>query len=165
MQLKQEDRFPADTRRARRRRQEETKDPVTRKELKKKRKEEGKKHKKPRRRAFPIWLRLVVIILLAAVALASGLMIGYGVIDDAVPIDALKKETCQHIIDIVIKKYTSSNNKRLYKNILQHVSRKQCKPVVMKESTFTNRNNRRTICPELLKNRGDGYVLDIQDIR
>src|SRR5699024_9475616 len=108
MQLKQEDRFPADTRRARRRRQEETKYPDTQKELskeiKKKRKEEGKKHKKPRRRAFPIWLRLVVIILLAAVALASGLMIGYGVIGDGVPIDALKKETWQHIIDIVIKK-------------------------------------------------------------
>src|SRR5699024_3963133 len=152
-----------DTRRARRRRQEETKDPVTRKELKKKRKEEGKKHKKPRRRAFPIWLRLVVIILLAAVALASGLMIGYGVIGDGVPIDALKKETSQHNIYIVIKTQSFLKKKRLYKNVFQHVSKKLRNPYVMKGYTFTHCNNRSTMCRELLKNRGGYYVLDIQD--
>ncbi len=48
---------------------------------------------------------------------------------------------------------------------MQHVSRKQRKPFVMKGYTFTHRNNRRTMCRELLKNRGGDDVLDIQDIK
>lgn len=105
MLLKQsEDQMPTETRRARRQQQVETDGPLTRKDLKRKRKEEKRKRKKQRRRMFPIWLRLVVIFSLSAVALASGLMIGYGVIGDGVPLDALKKETWQHIIDFVMKK-------------------------------------------------------------
>lgn len=83
--------------------QEETTDKATRKEQKKKRREEKKKNKKPRRRIFPIWLRIIVVLLLAAIALALGLIVGYGVIGDGNPMDALEWETWQHIIDIVVK--------------------------------------------------------------
>ncbi|CDQ38328.1 MULTISPECIES: DNA-directed RNA polymerase subunit beta [Virgibacillus] len=60
-------------------------------------------NKLPRLRVFPIWLRIIVVLLLCLIALVIGLMIGYGVIGDGAPVDALKKETWQHIIDIVIK--------------------------------------------------------------
>ncbi|HLS09906.1 DNA-directed RNA polymerase subunit beta [Lentibacillus sp.] len=83
--------------------QEVSPDQMTRKEQKKKRKQEKRKHKKPRRRIFPIWLRIIVVLVLSIIALASGLMIGYGVIGDGNPTDALEWQTWQHIIDIVIK--------------------------------------------------------------
>lgn len=51
-------------------------------------------------RMFPIWLRILLIILLLAVAIAAGLMIGYGVVGDGKPADALKWETYQYILDI-----------------------------------------------------------------
>ena len=75
----------------------------TRQQQKKKRKQNKRSMKRPRRRVFPIWLRISVILLLAAAALIVGLMIGYGILGDGVPTDALKKETWQHIIDIVKK--------------------------------------------------------------
>ncbi|RYG71617.1 DNA-directed RNA polymerase subunit beta [Lentibacillus lipolyticus] len=78
-------------------------DKATRKEQKKKQKAEKRRNKKPRRRIFPIWLRIIAVLVLSAAALAAGLMIGYGVIGDGNPTDALKWETWQHIIDIVVK--------------------------------------------------------------
>lgn len=85
----------------------ETKKPVsqkhTRNQHKQHKKAEKKKSIKPRRRAFPIWLRIIVILLLAVAALMAGLMIGYGLIGDGNPMDALKIETWQHIIDIVLQ--------------------------------------------------------------
>lgn len=75
----------------------------TRKQQKKKQKQEKKKNKKPRRRIFPIWLRIIVVLLLAVGALTLGLMIGYGVLGEGRALDALKTETWQHIIDIVTK--------------------------------------------------------------
>ena len=51
-------------------------------------------------RMFPIWLRILLIILLLAAAVAAGLMIGYGVVGDGKPTDALKWETYQYILDI-----------------------------------------------------------------
>lgn len=71
----------------------------TRKELK----QEKKLGRRPRRRIFPIWLRIVVVSVLATVALISGLMIGYGVLGGGNALDALRVETWQHIIDIVMK--------------------------------------------------------------
>ncbi|RLL42929.1 DNA-directed RNA polymerase subunit beta [Oceanobacillus piezotolerans] len=79
------------------------KETSTRKQQKQQQKKEKGQNKKPRRRIFPIWLRIVVVVILSAAALASGLMIGYGVIGDGVPTDALKVETWQHLIDIVTK--------------------------------------------------------------
>jgi Na+-transporting methylmalonyl-CoA/oxaloacetate decarboxylase beta subunit len=68
-----------------------------------KRKQERLQRKKPRRRIFPIWLRIIVVLLFSALALVAGLMVGYGIIGDGVPTDALKIETWQHIVDIVKK--------------------------------------------------------------
>lgn len=75
-----------------------------RRQEKTKRRQERLQSKKPRRRIFPIWLRIIVVLLFSAAALVAGLMIGYGIIGDGVPTDALKFETWQHIIDIVNKK-------------------------------------------------------------
>lgn len=66
-------------------------------------KEQKKKNRKPRRRIFPIWARLIVVVFLSGIALIGGLMFGYGILGDGTPLDALKIETWQHIIDIVKK--------------------------------------------------------------
>ncbi|ANU14012.1 hypothetical protein B481_0972 [Planococcus halocryophilus Or1] len=52
-------------------------------------------------RLFPIWLRIVIVIALIALAAVLGVMIGFGVIGDGSPADALKWETWQHILDIM----------------------------------------------------------------
>jgi hypothetical protein len=52
-------------------------------------------------RLFPIWLRILLVLVLLMGALAAGLMIGYGYVGDGEPKDALKWETWKHIIDIV----------------------------------------------------------------
>ncbi len=64
---------------------------------------ERKQKKKYRIRKFPIWLRIIVVLILFALSLVIGVMVGYGVIGEGVPTDALHKETWQHIIDIVNK--------------------------------------------------------------
>lgn len=74
-----------------------------RRQEKEKRRQERIKSKKPIRRIFPIWLRIIVVLILSVAALIAGLMIGYGIVGDGVPTDALKFETWQHIIDIVKK--------------------------------------------------------------
>lgn len=51
-------------------------------------------------RMFPIWLRILLVILFFAGAAMAGLMVGYGVLGDGEPKDALKWDTYQHIIDI-----------------------------------------------------------------
>ena len=54
-------------------------------------------------RRFPIIIRLALVIALVAASLIIGLMVGYGVIGDGNPQDALKKETWTHILDLVVK--------------------------------------------------------------
>ena len=51
-------------------------------------------------RMFPIWLRILLCIVFFIGAAAAGLMVGYGVLGDGTPKDALKWETYQHILDI-----------------------------------------------------------------
>lgn len=51
-------------------------------------------------RMFPIWLRILLVILFFAGAAMTGLMVGYGVLGDGEPKDALKWNTYQHMIDI-----------------------------------------------------------------
>ncbi|MCP3027597.1 DNA-directed RNA polymerase subunit beta [Halobacillus sp. A5] len=71
--------------------------------------QQKKKDKKPkekraanaRRRVLPIWLRILIVLVLSVLALAIGLMIGYGVLGDGDPLDALSWSTWQQIIDIV----------------------------------------------------------------
>ncbi|HZW67722.1 MAG TPA: DNA-directed RNA polymerase subunit beta [Pseudogracilibacillus sp.] len=52
-------------------------------------------------RVFPIWLRILVVFILAFLALALGLMFGYSVMGDGNALDVFKKATWQHIVDIV----------------------------------------------------------------
>ncbi|HSJ38310.1 MAG TPA: DNA-directed RNA polymerase subunit beta [Planococcus sp. (in: firmicutes)] len=52
-------------------------------------------------RMFPIWLRIILVTALIVLAAALGAMVGYGVIGDGEPRDALQWETWQHIIDII----------------------------------------------------------------
>lgn len=51
-------------------------------------------------RMFPIWLRILLCIILFTGAATAGLMVGYGVLGNGTPKDALKWETYQHILDI-----------------------------------------------------------------
>ncbi|TGB01638.1 DNA-directed RNA polymerase subunit beta [Halobacillus salinus] len=62
-----------------------------------------KKSKKGRRRILPIWVRIIIVLLLSVVALVLGAMVGYGIIGDGKPTDALDWDTWQHIFDIVTK--------------------------------------------------------------
>ncbi|MBB6453989.1 ferric-dicitrate binding protein FerR (iron transport regulator) [Salirhabdus euzebyi] len=62
-----------------------------------------KKIKKFRRRLIPMWVRIILVLALCAGALVAGLMVGYGVIGNGEPADALDKSTWQHIVDIVKK--------------------------------------------------------------
>jgi anti-sigma factor RsiW len=59
--------------------------------------------KRERIRMVPIWLRLVIVAVLIVVSTVTGAIIGYGVIGDGKPLDALKPSTWQHIVDIVEK--------------------------------------------------------------
>jgi len=60
-------------------------------------------NRKPRVRLIPIWLRLIIITCLLLLSLIIGAMIGYGVIGEGRALDVLKKETWQHIVDLVVK--------------------------------------------------------------
>jgi flagellar basal body-associated protein FliL len=66
---------------------------------------EPKKKREPkiRIRLIPIWVRLLLVVVLFAASIIIGVVVGYGVIGDGKPSDALKKETWQHIVDIVNK--------------------------------------------------------------
>lgn len=57
--------------------------------------------KKYRSRKFPIPLRILVVLVLLIISGLLGLVVGYGFFGDGEPLDALKIETYQHIIDIV----------------------------------------------------------------
>lgn len=62
--------------------------------------------KKPKRtwwvqiRLIPIWLRVILVVVLFAVAAIVGLQLGYSVIGDGDIKDVLQKETWTHILDI-----------------------------------------------------------------
>ncbi|MEH7235267.1 DNA-directed RNA polymerase subunit beta [Bacillus sp. JJ1562] len=83
----------------------------SREEFRKARDEEkntGKEPKKKREgklriRLIPIWIRLLLVVVLFAASIMVGVVVGYGVIGDGNPSDALKKETWQHIVDLVNK--------------------------------------------------------------
>ncbi|QFT90873.1 DNA-directed RNA polymerase subunit beta [Bacillus sp. THAF10] len=97
--------------------QEEPKSSVTRAELRKAQKQKERKEtraseqeqeKAPKKlkwriRLIPIWLRLVIILAIMAVAVVAGAMFGYAILGGGEPMDVLKKETWQHILDLVNK--------------------------------------------------------------
>jgi cytoskeletal protein RodZ len=66
-------------------------------------KKKEKASKIGRRRVLPIWLRIILVLLFSAAALVIGLMVGYGVIGEGNPTDALEMDTWRHIWDIVTK--------------------------------------------------------------
>lgn len=81
--------------------QAQTREQVKQQQREAKAKKEAGASGRIRIRLIPIWLRVVIVTMLIAASLVSGLMIGYGVIGDGNPKDALKKKTWTHIIDLV----------------------------------------------------------------
>ncbi|MCI1589293.1 DNA-directed RNA polymerase subunit beta [Heyndrickxia oleronia] len=81
--------------------------PKTREQLKKEKlkdKPSMKEKRKIRIRLIPIWLRIIIVVIALVASLLAGVVVGYGVIGDGNPMDALKKSTWTHIIDLVKKK-------------------------------------------------------------
>ena len=82
---------------------ESTQPKVSQKEKKEKRSD--KQIEKPIRwynfRLFPIWLRILLVLILLIIAGAGGLMVGFGVIGSGEPAGVLKQETWQHMMDII----------------------------------------------------------------
>lgn len=74
----------------------------SREQVKQAKKTEERK-RRIRIRLIPIWLRIVLVLFFMVVGAVSGAMIGYGVLGDGKPTDALKKETWQHVFDLVEK--------------------------------------------------------------
>lgn len=52
-------------------------------------------------RLFPIWLRILLVLVLIVAAVAAGLTVGFSIIGGGDASDALKWETYQHIINIM----------------------------------------------------------------
>ena len=56
----------------------------------------------PIRRIFPIWLRVIVIFLLAFFALILGMIVGYTFLGDGEnPLDVLTFDFWRHVLDII----------------------------------------------------------------
>lgn len=66
--------------------------------------EKTEKKKQAKLRIFPIWLRIIVVLVLCGLALIFGLMFGYGVIGDGKATDALNFDVWRHIIELVTGK-------------------------------------------------------------
>lgn len=60
--------------------------------------------RKTRKRRFPIWLRLIAIIVLMVISVVVGAVIGYSVVGDGDAGDVFNKETWTHISDLVNQK-------------------------------------------------------------
>lgn len=54
-------------------------------------------------RMFPIWLRILIVLILSMVATIAGLVFGYSVIGDGQATEVLKIDTWRHIVDIITK--------------------------------------------------------------
>ncbi|WP_233192858.1 DNA-directed RNA polymerase subunit beta [Sporosarcina sp. P29] len=72
------------------------------------RKERSKKASKPvsemrwvQVRLIPIWLRLLLLLVVLVLAAIAGTMVGFSIIGDGSAGDVFKKETWQHIFDIM----------------------------------------------------------------
>lgn len=72
---------------------------------KEEREEQDEIDQKPRKwvqiRLFPIWLRVILVLLLLIVAALLGAYIGYSLLGDESPSGLFKKETWMHITDII----------------------------------------------------------------
>ena len=54
-------------------------------------------------RLVPLWARIIIVLVLMAMALIGGAMVGYSVMGDGKPMDVFKKSTWTHIGDLVNK--------------------------------------------------------------
>ncbi|MEH7110398.1 DNA-directed RNA polymerase subunit beta [Bacillus sp. JJ1764] len=66
--------------------------------------EAAPQYKRVRIRLFPIWLRLLLLVVLMFICLMSGAAVGYGVIGSGKVVDIFKESTWTHIVDLVEKK-------------------------------------------------------------
>ncbi|QGH36324.1 DNA-directed RNA polymerase subunit beta [Gracilibacillus salitolerans] len=73
----------------------------TNKEKRADRKKQKQEERKYVRRLIPIWAKVMIVVLLSLFALMIGLIIGFSILGDGSPLDVLKWETWQHIIDYV----------------------------------------------------------------
>jgi hypothetical protein len=62
------------------------------------------RRKKIRVRLIPVWVKVAIVILLTIASMLVGTVVGYSVIGNGKPGDALQKGTWTHIIDIINKK-------------------------------------------------------------
>lgn len=79
----------------------------TREQVKEERKEQknteenASPKQKVRVRLFPIWLRIIVIILIITVSLLAGAVVGYSVMGNGKASDTFNKETWTHIVNLI----------------------------------------------------------------
>lgn len=83
---------------------------MTREEMKKVRSQEkenltmSERRKKIRVRLIPVWVKVIIVVVLFFGSLTAGMVVGYGVIGNGKPLEALQKGTWMHIVDIINKK-------------------------------------------------------------
>jgi DNA-directed RNA polymerase subunit beta len=75
----------------------------TREEYKKLKPPEVEETDRVRVRLFPIWLRIVILVVLILLCTLSGAVVGYGVLGNGKIADVFKGSTWTHIRDLVEK--------------------------------------------------------------
>ncbi|GAE92483.1 hypothetical protein JCM21714_1487 [Gracilibacillus boraciitolerans JCM 21714] len=73
----------------------------SKKEKRAEKKKQNKEEKKYLRRVVPVWLKILIVVVLSLFALMIGLIIGFSTLGDGRPLDVLRWDTWQHIIDFV----------------------------------------------------------------
>lgn len=72
----------------------------TKEELREQPKERSSR-KRIRIRLIPIWLRILIVAILATVSVLLGAVVGYSVIGDGKAADVFNKSTWTHIVDLI----------------------------------------------------------------
>lgn len=63
--------------------------------------EKKARRRRPRIRLIPIWLRFIIAVVLIGGSFLLGLIVGYGVIGDGDPSEAVKPHIWYHILDMI----------------------------------------------------------------
>ncbi len=63
--------------------------------------EKKARRRRPRIRLIPIWLRFIIAVVLIGGSFLLGLIVGYGVIGDGDPAEAVKPHIWYHILDMI----------------------------------------------------------------
>ncbi|WP_440897961.1 DNA-directed RNA polymerase subunit beta [Amphibacillus sp. Q70] len=83
------------------RQQEKPKQTTNDEQTSRQKRKKQQRTKTPIRRIFPIWLRLIVVFLLAILALIIGMIVGFSVLGDGDPLDVLTLDFWRHVLDII----------------------------------------------------------------